>query len=222
MMSLKYLLVLLSLLLGVAVYHLEMPNLSDILQNKQAISVFIESHYAFSVVMFFLMCVVFINSPIPMAAVMKILSGYFFGFYTGAFYNILATLVACLVGFFLSRHVFKTQFERLFYARLERIEHEIERNGLYYFLSLRIVLVVPCFLINISAGLSRLSFRDYFLSTFLGVLPASLIYANGGQQLEHIRSTSELFEWGTIVSLTLMATISLLPIWIGPRNRFPS
>jgi uncharacterized membrane protein YdjX (TVP38/TMEM64 family) len=161
------------------------------------------------------MCLVFINSPLPMAAVMKILSGYFFGFYIGAFYNILATLVACLAGFLLSRYVFRTQFERLYYKRLEAIEHEIERNGLYYFLSLRIVLVVPYFLINIIAGLSRLSLRDYLISTFLGVVPASLIYANGGQQLEHIRSASELFGWPIIGSLALMAAFSMLPAWIG-------
>jgi hypothetical protein len=49
----------------------------------------------------------------------------------------------------------------------------------------------------------------------LGVVPASLIYANGGQQLEHIRSASELFSWPMIGSLALMAAMSILPAWIG-------
>ena len=220
MISLKFVLAILLLgLLGLAVYYLEIPSLNDILHHKQVISAFIASHYAFNVALFFVMCLVFINSPLPMAAGMKILSGYFFGFYIGAFYNIFATLVACLAGFLLSRYVFRTQFERLYYQRLEAIEHEIERNGLYYFLSLRIVLVVPYFLINIIAALSRLSLRDYLISTFLGVVPASLIYANGGQQLEHIRSASELFGWHMIGSLALMAIFSMLPAWFGRTSK---
>lgn len=214
------LLLLLLVLLGVAVYSFAgAPGLNDIQAHRQALAMFIESHYAFSVGVFFMLCVIFINSPLPLAAVMKILSGYFFGFYVGAAYNVGATLLACLVGFWLSRHAFRSRFEQLFYARLEAVEHEIERNGFYYFLGLRIVMVVPYFLINILAGLSRLSFKDYLLSTLFGVLPASLIYANGGEQLEQIRSTSELFDWHTMVALLLMVTASLFPAWWQRRKR---
>lgn len=205
---------LLLVLLGLALHHFSgAPNLADIQLHKQTIGRFIESHYAFSVSLFFMLCVIFINSPLPLAAVVKIMAGYFFGFYAGAVYNVGATLLACMVGFWLSRYAFRRRFEQVFYARLEGLEHEIERNGFYYFLSLRIVMVVPYFLINIIAGLSRLSFKDFLLSTILGVIPASLIYANGGQQLEQIRSAAELFQWNTMGSLALMAFASLLPVW---------
>lgn len=223
MLSKPALLLLLLLLLGVAAYSFGgAPSLTDIQAHRQSIGMFIESHYAIAVSLFFMLCVIFINSPLPLAAVMKILSGYFFGFYVGAAYNVGATLLACLIGFWLSRYAFRSRFEQLFYARLENVEHEIERNGLYYFLSLRIVMVVPYFLINIIAGLSRLSFKDYLLSTVFGVLPASLIYANGGQQLEHIRSVGELIEWDTAGSLALMAAASLLPAWWQRRKRYSS
>lgn len=212
-------LLLLLLLLGSVIYtNEEVPSLNDIKTHRQSIGVFIESHYAISVSLFFMLCVIFINSPLPLAAVMKILSGYFFGFYVGAAYNVGATLLACLVGFWLSRYAFRNRFEQLFYANLKGVEHEIERNGLYYFLSLRIVMVVPYFLINAIAGLSRLSFKDYLLSTLFGVVPASLIYANGGEQLEQIRSAGELIEWDTAGSLALMAIASLLPTWWQRRK----
>jgi len=220
MRSKPALVLLLLLLLGGVISAYEgVPSLTDIQAHRQSIGMFIEGHYGFAVGLFFMLCVIFINSPLPLAAVMKILSGYFFGFYVGAAYNVGATLLACLVGFWLSRYALRSHFEQLFYAQLENIEHEIERNGLYYFLSLRIVMVVPYFLINIIAGLSRLSFKDYVLSTVFGVLPASLIYANGGQQLEHIRSVAELIEWRTAGSLGLMAAASLLPAWWQRRKR---
>ncbi|WNB75983.1 TVP38/TMEM64 family protein [Methylomonas koyamae] len=210
---------LLVLALCIAAFRQGTPGLQDIQFHKQAIGLFIGSHYGVAVALFFALCVIFINSPLPLAAAMKILSGYFFGFYLGAVYNVGATVLACLVGFWLSRYAFRRRFEQLFYARLESVEHEIERNGLYYFLSLRVAMVVPYFLINIVAGLSRLSFRDYLLSTLLGVLPASLIYANGGQRLEQIRSAAELFEWQTAASLALVAAASLLPAWLRRGGR---
>lgn len=211
--------ILLVLALSVAAFRHGTPGLQDIQNHKQAIGLFVGSHYGVSVALFFALCVIFINSPLPLAAAMKILSGYFFGFYLGTVYNVGATLLACLVGFWLSRYAFRRRFEQLFYARLESIEHEIERNGLYYFFSLRVAMVVPYFLINIIAGLSRLSFRDYLLSTLLGVLPASLIYANGGERLERIRSAAELFEWQTACSLALVAAASLLPVWLRRGDR---
>lgn len=211
-MSLKPALALFLLVLfGLAIWVFAEPSLADIQAHKQAIQLLIASHYLFSVSVFFLLCVIFINSPLPLAAMLKILAGYCFGFYVGAAYNVAATVLACLVGFGLSRYAFRRRFEQLFYARLEAVEQDIEHNGLYYFLSLRVVMVVPYFLINIIAGLSRLSFRDYLLSTVIGVIPASIIYANGGQQLEQISSPGELLNWNIVGSVTVMAAASLLP-----------
>ena len=178
---------------------------------------FIENNYIFSVLIFFISCTVFINSPIPFAAVIKLLGGFFFGLYLGAFYNITATTIACLIGFGISRYAFKDTFEKLYYKRLIGIENEIEKNGFYYFLSLRLVLVVPYFLINILGGISRIPFKKYLFSTTVGVIPASFIYANGGSKLERINSVSELFGLDILFALALMIGLSLFPII---RNNF--
>jgi uncharacterized membrane protein YdjX (TVP38/TMEM64 family) len=192
----------------------DLLTIENIKTHKLSVSGFIDQHYLFSVFLFFFACVVLVNSPVPFAALVKVLSGFFFGFYLGAFYNIAATILACLAGFALSRYAFKDTFEKLYYQRLQAIETEVERNGFYYFLSLRLLMVVPYFLINITAGISRISFRHYLYSTVLGVMPASLIYANGGNQLERINSLSELFKPEIIASLLLAALISSAPaVW---------
>lgn len=187
-------------------------TVDNIKANEIYLRAFIDDHYGLSVLLFFVACTLFINSPIPLAAALKVLGGFFFGFYWGAFYNIGATLLACLVGFGVSRYTFRELFEKRYYDRLSPIENEIETNGFYYFLSLRLVMVVPYFLINILAGLSRISFRKYTASTLAGVMPASLIYANGGNKLEHINSFQEIFQFDIILSLTVVALISLFPV----------
>ncbi len=201
-------------LLITSIYLYNTITLETIKQNKIWISSFIDNNYAFSVFSFFLACTIFINSPVPFAAILKLLGGFFFGLYMGAIYNIAATILACLVGFSLSRYAFKEAFEKRYYHHIKNIESKIEKNGFYYFLTLRFIMVVPYFLINISAGISRVSFKDFLLSTLLGVIPSSLIYANGGNKLEQIDSASDLFTGDVILSILLIASMTLLPTYL--------
>ncbi|WP_428355263.1 TVP38/TMEM64 family protein [Methyloprofundus sp.] len=174
------------------VWSIDYLSVENINANKILIAQFVDKHYYLSVLIFFIACIIFVNSPVPLAAMVKLLGGFFFGFYIGALFNIIATIIACLVGFGLSRHAFKQTFEKRFYKRLKAIEDELESNGFYYILTLRLIMIVPYALTNILAGLSRISFKSYFLSTTLGVIPASLVYANAGSKLEQITTVAQL------------------------------
>lgn len=205
-------------IIGISLFFSDFLTIESIKNNKVWIKEFVDNNYVFSVFLFFLSCLIFVNSPIPLAALTKILGGFFFGFHMGAIYNISATILACLLGFTLSRYAFKEAFEKAYYDRLRKIEREIETNGFYYFVTIRIVMVVPYFLINILAGISRISVKTFVLSTILGVLPASLIYANGGHKLEEINSITDLFKADIIISLIAVAFVSLLPLFIKKRS----
>lgn len=212
MNNVKLWLVVIGLIILMSFYLTDIVTLDHVKANEAYLRAFIEDHYGLSVLLFFVACTLFINSPIPLAAALKVLGGFFFGFYWGAFYNIGATLLACLVGYGISRYTFRGLFEKRYYDNLRAVENDIEKNGFYYFLSLRLIMVVPYFLINILAGLSRISFRKYLASTIVGVTPASLIYANGGNRLEQITSLQEIFRFDIILSLAVVALISLCPV----------
>lgn len=212
MNNVKIWLLVLCLIILMSFYLSDIVTVENIKAKEAYLRIFIEDHYGLSVLLFFVACTLFINSPIPLAATLKVLGGFFFGFYWGTFYNIGATLLACLVGFGVSRYTFKGLFEKRYYDRLKTIENEIETNGFYYLLSLRLIMVVPYFLINILAGLSRVSFRKYATSTLAGITPASFIYANSGNKLDQITSLQEIFRFDIILSLAVVAAISLLPV----------
>lgn len=208
------------LLAIISVFAMDFITIENIKNNKDLLAGFVETQYFLSVLMFFLSCAIFINSPVPLAALVKLLGGFFFGFYWGTFYNIVATILACLIGFSISRYAFKAVFERKYYQKLKVVEKEIEKNGFYYFLSLRLVMLVPYFLINILAGISRISFRHYLYSTCLGVMPASLIYANAGNKLEQIESIQQVFRADVLLAMVLVVVCLLFPILKG-KVRLP-
>jgi len=207
------------LLLITSIFIKDYVTLESIKNNKTWMLAFVNNNYSLSVFLFFTLCAIFVNSPVPFAAIIKILGGFFFGPYMGAIYNIVATVLACILGFWISRYAFKDAFEKKYYNRMKVIENKIEENGFYYFLTLRLVMIVPYFLINITAGISRVSFKDFLVSTLLGVIPASLVYANGGKKLEQINAVSELFTTDVAIAILLIGSITLIPAYYFKEHK---
>ncbi len=189
-------------------------TVENAIENKETIIIFIDENYILSTIIFFILCIILINSPIPLAGFLKLVGGFFFGIYIGAIYNILATTLAGIAGFAISRYALKNTFQKMYSEKLKKMENEIKINGFYYFLTLRLILVIPYFFINIFAGISKISMKKYIASTFLGVIPASILYANAGSQLEKINSVKDIFSFEILIAFTLLILFSLIPlIW---------
>lgn len=206
--------VLLVFVLLVSVYFQEYISIEGIKENREEFKGFVDENYFLAVFVFFLLNIVFVNSPLPLAAVVKLLGGFLFGVVFGFFYNVLATTIGCYAGFLVSRYAFNNSFHKMYGSHLKKVEKEIEENGFFYFLTVRVVLVIPYFLINIIAGLSRISNIKYLGSTFLGVLVPSFIYANAGSKIDALESAKDIFSFDIILALVLVAGLSFLPPFI--------
>ena len=60
-----------------------------------------------------------------------------------------------------------------------------------YVLAARLVVSVPFHLINVAAGVVRAPLRPYLLATFLGILPAHLIYCWIGANLASLPADTD-------------------------------
>lgn len=208
-------LVILSLIFGIYLY--QNLTLENIKENKEKLSNFVNENYISSIIIFIALTALIINLPIPLAAIIKVLGGFLFGFWFGAFLNIFSTFLGAALGFYVSRYLFKGYFQRKFGSHLKKINKEVEKFGFNYFLSLRLILAFPYFLINILGGISKLSKRKYLLSSFLGVLPASFVYAYAGQKLEDLKSLSDVVSFEIFLAFILIAFLSLVPAIIKHR-----
>jgi pyruvate/2-oxoglutarate dehydrogenase complex dihydrolipoamide dehydrogenase (E3) component len=87
------------------------------------------------------------------------------------------------------------------------INEGIAREGAFYLLSLRLVPVVPFFVINLAMGLTRIKTSTFFLVSQVGMLAGTLVYVNAGTQLSQIKRLSD------IASVELMASFGLLGVF---------
>ncbi|MFP5221992.1 MAG: TVP38/TMEM64 family protein [Acidobacteriota bacterium] len=152
-----------------------------------------------------------INCPLPLAALVKVLSGYFFGTSWGFTLNVSLSCAGGLLGFVAVRHLFYHALYSRFSRQLARANLEIARNGFWFVLSARLIMATPFFMVNVLAGLSCIRKRKFLLGTFLGVLPSSMIYAVSGSRLETFRSLSDLADPQFALALSLLGLAATIP-----------
>ncbi|WP_243360785.1 TVP38/TMEM64 family protein [Fundidesulfovibrio terrae] len=160
-----------------------------------------------------------ITSPIPLAALVKLLAGYFFGVQAGFVLNVCVSVLGGFAGFAASRYLFYKPLYARFSHQLARANLEIARHGFWYVLSARLFLATPFFLVNVLAGLSCIRKRKFLLGTFLGVLPSSMIYAVSGSHLEAIREIADLANPRLAAVLAAVGAAAVIPALLGRKKK---
>lgn len=190
-----------------------------IIEFRDEIKTFSEQYIIFSFILFTFAVIIFNNVPIPFSIISKVLGGFIFGFIGGVFVNIFACFISAMVGFYYSRYLFKEYYEQKFKHKLHVVEEEIKEFGFYYFLSLRVMIIFPYFLLNILGGISQISQKKFALSALLGTIPASTLYAFAGQQLATISSPQDILSTQITILIVLIAILPLIPVLLRHINR---
>jgi uncharacterized membrane protein YdjX (TVP38/TMEM64 family) len=80
--------------------------------------------------------------------------------------------------------------------------------------TLRLVPLVPFFLVNLGSGLTKLPVRTFAWVSMLGMLPGTILYVNFGTELGRLESPRGLLSPGLIASLALLGLFPLLARWV--------
>src|SRR5207302_9223230 len=102
-----------------------------------------------------------------------------------------------------SRYVLRDWVQRRFGDRLEPVNRGVEKDGGYYLFSLRLVPIVPFFLINLGMGLTPMRVTTFVAVSWLGMLLGTFLYVNAGTELATLDSPADLLSWPILLSLAL-------------------
>lgn len=145
--------------------------------------------------------------------ILTIIGGVVFGSYLGTLLIVIgATLGAC-GAFFVARFLARDYIYGMFgKARwFEKLDEGIETHGLYFILFIRLVPVFPFNGINFASGLTKVKFRDYFIGTAIGIIPASFVFANAASKAAEAASGGK-FGAGFYISIALLAVLVMIPV----------
>ena len=125
--------------------------------------------------------------------IFSIIAGYLFGFKLGAILTIAAAIVYTNVMFLISRYFARDYIEKFLVHKLSLKEFNrifgIKENKLAVFLIIfRLIPILPNSIVSYSYGLTRISFKNYFIANLIGLIPGRLIWLNFGSTLNNIWS----------------------------------
>ena len=141
---------------------------------------------------------------------MALAGGAIFGFALGTIILLTSLTIGDSLGFLLSRFLIGNWVRKRFASQLEEFEAEIDRNGGFYLLSLRLLAAIPYFVINLTFGVTRMRLRTFAPVSFAGLAPATALYVNAGTGLSTINSPGDVLSTRIVVSFALLALIPLI------------
>ncbi len=186
-------------------------TLASLKANRQALLAFHEAHGLLMVAGFMAVYIVQTALSLPGATILSLAAGAIFGTLFGTLYAVIAATLGATLAFLLARYLFRDLVTRRFGPKLATINRELEERGFNYLLFLRLVPLVPFFLINLAAGLTRLPVRTFFAGTLLGIIPGGFVYVNAGASLAGIDSLAGIASPRVLGSFALLGIFALIP-----------
>lgn len=141
------------------------------------------------------------GSPITLAG------GVLFGQLFGTIYTVVGATIGALLAFTLSRTLgrkFVSFGTSTVSQRLQSYDERIAHHGFITVLFLRFVPLFPFNGLNFALGLTKVSYKDYFFGTFLGIIPGTFAYVYFGDSV----TTLNPYKIGS--AMVLVVVLSLL------------
>jgi uncharacterized membrane protein YdjX (TVP38/TMEM64 family) len=189
----------------------------EIQDNLGRWRVWTDQHMAAALALFFLVYAALTALPLPVVTVMSLLAGALFGVYAGTAVAGLGYTAGVTTSFLASRWLLRERVRRRFGGKwLGRVERGFERDGAYYLLALRLMPSVPFFLVNLLMALTPIRTRTFALVSWVGVLPASFLYAGLGTEVATVKSPTGLL---SLPVLGTLAALAVLPLFARAAAR---
>ena len=191
--------------------------------NREALIAFRDAHFGLTVLGFFLAYILIVTFSLPGALIATLTGGFLFGTGLGAAFNVLSATTGATLIFLAARmglgDKLKSRFEQSD-GVVARIKAGLDENQWSMLFFIRLVPAVPFFLANLIPAFLDVPLRRFVISTFLGIIPGSLVYTSVGAGLGEVFERGEtpdlgiIFEPHILFPILGLCALSLLPVLI--------
>jgi len=167
---------------------------------------------------------------VPGAWIFTLTSGFLFGPWLGTGYAVVGATIGATIVFIAARAGLAGLAARAG-PRIQRIEAGFREDALSYLLVLRLVPIFPFWLVNLAAGATGMRLSTYVAATFLGMIPATFVFASLGSGLGTVLAEGQqpsiqvLLRPGVLLPLLGLALLVLIPVayrkWRGWEAKTP-
>jgi pyruvate/2-oxoglutarate dehydrogenase complex dihydrolipoamide dehydrogenase (E3) component/uncharacterized membrane protein YdjX (TVP38/TMEM64 family) len=173
-----------------------------------------ESQPALVIGVYLLVYVAATALSLPGATILTLAAGAVFGLLIGTVIVSFASSIGATLAFLAARFLLRDSVQSRFGARLAEIDKGVQKEGAFYLFTLRLVPLVPFFVINLLMGLTRMKVGTFYWVSQLGMLAGTVVYVNAGTQLAKIDSLQGILSPALIGSFVLLGVFPLVAKWV--------
>jgi len=170
------------------------------------------------VVVFYCFYCVGVALSLPVVLIMNVLSGMFFGPIFAIIGDCVAYFIGASINYILVKYLLREFVGNKIRYYLDKIKDMIGERVIMNLIGLRVMPIIPFSVINIACALLDISFYQFALSTVLGILPQTIIFAFLGASAQIMLEKNglgfditQLITPGKIYVLVIVGIIFLLP-----------
>jgi len=151
--------------------------------------------------------------------------GVLFGLAAGSIYAVLGAWLGAILVFLAARYALGELLERRAGKLLDRVRPGLQRDGFSYLLALRLLPIVPFWLMNLAPALAGMRLAPYAAATLLGIVPATIVFVSLGAGFGDALSAGQqpdlsiVFRPAVLLPLLGLAVLALLPIGVRQWRR---
>ena len=191
--------------------------------NREALIAFRDSNFVLTVLVFIAVYIAIVGFSLPGAAIATLTGGFLFGTAFGTFVNVTGATLGAIVIFMAARMGLGDKLK----ARMEasdgmvaKIKKGIDENQWSMLFFIRLVPAVPFFVANLIPAFLGVPLWRFAVSTFVGIIPGSLVYTSVGAGLGEVFARGEspnlgiIFEPHILLPILGLCALSVLPVII--------
>ncbi|UJW83714.1 FAD-dependent oxidoreductase [Hydrogenophaga sp. SL48] len=159
---------------------------------------------------YFLVYVAVTALSLPGATIVTLAGGAIFGLGWGLLIVSFASSIGATLAFLTARFLLRDSVQSRFGQRLADMDKGIQKDGAFYLFTLRLIPVVPFFVINLLMGLTKMKAWTFYWVSQLGMLAGTAVYVNAGTQLGQLESLQGILSPGLLGSFVLLGLFPLI------------
>jgi uncharacterized membrane protein YdjX (TVP38/TMEM64 family) len=177
-------------------------TLDLIRENREALKVWVYDHKTEAVLLFIVAYIVVAAFSLPIGVLVTITGGFLFGSVFGAAWAVIGATIGATVVFLVAKTALSDPLRQRFAAQTKALEDGFRANAFSYMMLLRLVPLFPFWLVNLAAAFTGVSAGTFVLTTFIGIIPGTFVFASIGNGL------NALFEAGEQPDLSLISLLA--------------
>ena len=185
-------------------------TLDHLKASRDTLQAQVQAQPLLTAALFFAIYVAAAALSIPGAVILTLAAGALFGLGWGLLIVSFASSVGALLAFLVARYLLRDAIQSRFGKALAPINEGVNKDGIFYLLTLRLVPVFPFWLINLLMGLTPMRAARFYAVSQIGMLAGTAVYVNAGTQLAAIQSPGDILSPGLLGSFVLLGLFPLL------------